>query len=126
VSFATIASMFFSVWPHCDGHKRKPESIAPRPDASDCPDDQLLRSQLELTWSLAKLVLQLKSDCGIRASSDVAHAMEAALKKAERYSRQTPQNGLALTNLNSLKQAIEGMRLDVYPCARGHHRGVSV
>jgi hypothetical protein len=123
VSFATIASMFFSVWPHCDGHKRKPESIAPRRDASDCPDDQLLRSQMELTWCLAKLALEPKSDRGVRASSDAADAMEAALKKAERYSLQTPQNGLALTNLNSLKQAIAGMRLDVHPRAAGTSQG---
>jgi hypothetical protein len=78
---------------------------------------------MELTWCLAKLALELKSDCGIRASSDIAHAMEAALKKAERYSRQTPQNGLALTNLNSLKHAIAGMRLDGHPRTAGTSQG---
>ena len=117
MSFATVASMFFSVWPHSNGHKTKPQSMAQRPDASDCHDDQLLRSQLELTWSLAKLALELKSDQGVRASNEVARAMEAALEKAERYSRQTPKNGLALTHLNLLKQAIVGLGLDVHSCA---------
>ncbi len=109
--------MFFSVWPHSDGHKARPQSTAPPPDVGDCPDDQLLRSQMELTWRLAKLALELKSDQGVRASSDVARAMEAALEKAERYSRQTSKNGLALTHLNFLKQAIAGLGLDVHSCA---------
>jgi hypothetical protein len=68
---------------------------------------------LKLAWSLARLALELKSDQGVRASSDIAKAMDAALEKAERYSRQTPKNGLALTNLNSLKQAIAGLGLEV-------------
>ena len=115
VSFATVASVFFSVWRYPPGRTTTPESIAARPDASDCLDDQLLRSQINLTWCLAKLTLELKSECGVRASDDVAHAMEAALEKAERYSRQTPKSGLGLTHLNSLKQAIVGMGLDSHP-----------
>jgi len=113
VSFATVASMFFSVWPHSAGQKTKPQSFAPRPDASDCLDDQLLRSQLELTWSLAKLALELKADPSVLASSDMARAMEAALEKAERYSRQTPKNGLALIHMNALKEAIASLGLNV-------------
>jgi len=108
--------MFFSVWPR-SGRKTTVESTASQSDVEDCLDDQLVRSQLELTWTLAKLALELKSDRGVRVSSDVVQAMEAALGKAERYSRQTPKNGLALTHLNSLKQAIAGMGLDVHPCA---------
>jgi hypothetical protein len=89
------------------------ETTATRHVVDDGLDDQLLRSQLELTWSLAKLALELKSEQGVRASSDIARAMEAALEKAERYSRQTPNAGLALTHLNALKQAIAGMGLAV-------------
>ena len=113
MSFATVASMFFSVWPHSANQRTKPQGFAPRPDASDCLDDQLLRSQLALTWNLAKLALELKADPSVLASSDIARAVETALEKAERYSRQTPKNGLALTHLNALKEAIAGLGLNV-------------
>ena len=105
--------MFFSVWPHSAGQKTKPQRLAPRPEASDSLDDQLLRSQLALTWSLAKLALELKAEPSVLASSDMARAVETALEKAERYSRQTPQNGLALTHVNALKEAIAGLGVNV-------------
>jgi hypothetical protein len=113
VSFATVASMFFSVWPHSADQKTRSQSFALRPDASDSLDDQLLRSQLELTWTLARLALELKADSGVLASSDVARTLETALEKAERYSRQTSKKGLALIHLNALKEAIGGMGLNV-------------
>jgi hypothetical protein len=115
VGFATVVSIFFPGWPRSADRRTKPESTASQLDVSDCLDDQLLRSQMDLTWCLAKLALKLKSDSGVRASSDVGRAVEAALEKAERYSRQTPKNGLALTHLNSLRQAIAGLGLDVQP-----------
>jgi hypothetical protein len=103
--------MFFSVWPASADQKTKSQSFAPRPDASDCLDDQLLRSQLELTWTLARLALELRTDSGVLASSDIARALETALEKAERYSRLTSKNGLA--HLNALKEAIGGIGLNV-------------
>jgi hypothetical protein len=104
--------MFHSVWPRF--HRRTTAESTPSPsEGDDCLDDQLLRSQLKLTWNLAKLTLELRSDDGAHVSSDVIRAVETALEKAERYSRQTPKNGQALTHLNTLKKAIAGMGLGV-------------
>jgi hypothetical protein len=112
VSFATVASMFFWAWPRSTHRKVTPEGSASHSDLRNCLEDQLLRSQLELTWSLAKLALELKSDSDGRPSSDMARAMEVALEKAERYSRQIAKNEPALMHLNSLKQAIAGLSLE--------------
>lgn len=38
---------------------------------------------MELTWSLAKLALELESEGDGRSSSEMARAMEVALEKAE-------------------------------------------
>ena len=112
VSLAVVASMFHSMWPRFH-RKTTAESTPSLSEGDDCLDDQLLRSQLKLTWNLAKLALELRSDDGAHASSDVIRAVETALEKAERYSRQTLQNGLALTHLNALKKAIAGLGLNV-------------
>src|SRR6185312_7331490 len=110
--------MFHSVWPRFH-RKTTTESAASLSQGNDCLDDQLLRSQLKLTWNLAKLALELKSDPGAHVSSDVVRAVEAALERAERYSRQTSPNGLALTHLNALKEAIAGLGLNVaMKCAK--------
>ena len=107
-----VASMFHSMWPRF--HRKTTSESTPSPsEGDDCLDDQLLRSQLKLTWNLARLALELRSDDGAHVSSDVIRAVETALEKAERYSRQTPQNGLALTHLNALKEAIAGLGLNV-------------
>ena len=103
-----VAAMFHSMWPRF--HRKATAESSPSPyEGGDCLDDQLLRSQLKLTWNLAKLALELRSDDGAHVSSDVIRAVETALEKAERYSRQTSKNGQALTHLNALKQAIARM-----------------
>ena len=99
------------MWPRF-GRKATTESTTSPSQADDCLDDQLLHSQLKLTWNLAKPALQLKSDGGAHVSSDVVLAVEIALEKAERYSRQTPKEGPALTHLNALKEAIAGLGLN--------------
>jgi hypothetical protein len=106
MSFAAVASVFFWAWPRSTHRKATPEGTASHSDLRDCLEDQLLRSQLELTWSRAKLALELESEGDGRASSEMARAMEVALEKAERYSGQTAKNPPALMHLNSLKQAI--------------------
>jgi len=123
VSLATVASMFFWAWPRSTHRKVTTEGAASHSDLQDCLDDQLVRSQLELTWSLAKLALELKSASDGRASSEMARAMEVALEKAERYSRQTAKSPPHLMHLISLKQAIAGMGLDVHPCAAETSQG---
>jgi hypothetical protein len=117
MSFAAVASVFFWAWPRSTHQKVTPEGTASHSDLRDCLEDQLLRSQLELTWSRAKLALELESEGDGRASSEMARAMEVALEKAERYSRQTAKHPPALMHLNSLKQAIAGLCLEGHPCA---------
>ncbi len=66
-----VASMFHSMWP-CFHRKTTSESTPSSSEGDDCLDDQLLRSQLKLTWNLARLALELRSDDGVYVSSDVS------------------------------------------------------
>jgi|KBSMisStaDraftv2_1062788.scaffolds.fasta_scaffold982410_2 hypothetical protein len=79
--------------------------------------DQLVRSQLKLTWRLAKLAHQLRPDNSVRLSNDVCTVMGAALDRAERYSLQTEEHDTVLTQLHSRNKQIAGLGLSY---AAGH------
>src|SRR5690242_18454565 len=110
MSFAALASTFWFRCYHSDQPEIKKRTAPRHQDRKIELQDQLLRSQLDLTWSLATLTRQLRSD-DARLSNEIYAVMGATLRRAEHYSQQTTEHEAGLIQLESFKKRISALGL---------------